>query len=120
MNALGIRFQIIKYDHRPVMRIYYYNKEIGHIASGVASKKSTGLALGYHIDESFRNKGIMREALRFYIDNCGVNCLQACVKQSNVASIQILARCGFNKIDEYEGTETIFVFERQVAATKTA
>lgn len=116
----GIRFQMTIGKNDAIMRIFYFNRLIGHIAWGMGCYKSNAFPIGYSIDESFRRKGIMKEALRLYLEQCGLNSLQASIMSTNLASIRLVERAGFTKIYEYNGFGgTVFVFEKNLTLSKT-
>ena len=77
-------------------------KQVGHVGLGVGSKLSTGLAIGYSIDEAYRGKGIIPRAVKALIEHLDNEVFQAVTLYNNEASKRVLLKCGFKHINVKE------------------
>lgn len=87
-------------------------KRIGHIGWGVNSEISRGWPVGYSINPEFRQRGIMRKALKALIDHTDEPILQAVVLQTNIASQRTLLSAGFTCIRNVPDEHQVFEYKR--------
>jgi RimJ/RimL family protein N-acetyltransferase len=96
----------------PRLNIVLGDKHVGHIGWGLGSKLSEGYALGWGIRKDYERKGIMKKALKRFLERSMPKVYQACIMADNVASIALAKSCGFKEIGKREYNETsILVFE---------
>jgi len=106
----------VQHDHaigRP-RRFAIALKEADRLIGGVGLDGSTGddseePALGYWLGQPHWGKGYAREAGAAVIDyglrTLGMQTIRACTDPSNLASQQVLLRCGLRKVGEIELTK---------------
>ena len=88
----------------------------GAVAGNIGCWEDDGRRLvGYWIGREFWGRGLATQALEEVMDAVDARPLQAYVAKSNVASIRVLEKCGFVKIDEHDGEDGVveLLLERQ-------
>ncbi len=75
--------------------------------------------ISYYIDETYRRQGIAGELIKFAIEKCksiNYKTLFAIILDKNIASIELIEKCGFNKwghlpnIADFDGVECGHVY----------
>jgi RimJ/RimL family protein N-acetyltransferase len=76
----------------------------GQVAGNIVSFEQFGERLvGYWLGKEYWGKGIATEALSAFLDQVRARPLYAHVAKHNIASIQVLEKCGFTIIGEEKG-----------------
>jgi RimJ/RimL family protein N-acetyltransferase len=76
----------------------------GQVAGNIVSFEQFGERLvGYWLGKEYWGQGIATEALSAFLDQVRARPLYAHVAKHNIASIQVLEKCGFTIIGEEEG-----------------
>ncbi len=86
----------------------------GAVAGNIGCWEDDGRRLvGYWIGREFWGRGLATQALAEVADLVDVRPLHAYVVKANVASIRVLEKCGFVKVDEHAGGDGIeeLIFE---------
>ena len=76
----------------------------GNIGCWTADRR---MLVGYWVGREFWGRGLATQALAELLDVVDVRPLHAYVAKSNVASIRVLEKCGFVKVDEHAGDDGI-------------
>jgi RimJ/RimL family protein N-acetyltransferase len=83
-----------------------YKKTIvfeGQVAGNIGSWAQDGRRLvGYWVGKEFWGKGLATQALTELIDELDTRPLYAYVAKTNIGSIRVLEKCGFDRSDEDE------------------
>ena len=80
----------------------------GAVAGNIGCWEDDGRRLvGYWIGREFWGRGLATRALAELLDVVDARPLHAYVARCNVASIRVLEKCGFVKVDEHAGDDGI-------------
>jgi RimJ/RimL family protein N-acetyltransferase len=95
----------IRADETVVHRTILFRDEVaGNIGSWVQDGKRL---IGYWIGRDHWGKGIATDALKQYVDLLAERPLYAYVAKSNVGSIRVLEKCGFQALSEGEAEDGV-------------
>jgi RimJ/RimL family protein N-acetyltransferase len=97
-------------DESNILKTILYSDQV---AGNIVSWEHDGeREVGYWLGRDFWGKGIATRALSLFLEQVTTRPLVAYVVKHNLASIRVLEKCGFEKIDEQDGEVILILSER--------
>ena len=96
-------------DESNILKTIVYDDQVaGNIVSWAHAGEQE---VGYWLGREFWGKGIATQALSLFLEHVASRPLYAYVVKHNIASIRVLEKCGFEKLDEKDADVILILRE---------
>lgn len=99
-------------DESNILKTILYSDQVaGNMVSWEHPDQGSEREVGYWLGRAYWGKGIATRALSLFLDQVTTRPLYAYVVKHNLASIRVLEKCGFEKMDEKDADVILILRE---------